>query len=287
MKKYIRIYYVEHTWRAELGWNDDSTRPPQSVHPSSSTTRLGTGNVTRVGTENELWIYWSFILYLYSRFSSLSLFLLSQVDAACTSSSWLLFSFLISKLPVCWPSRRKGSSSMWKMWRCLLLLRDQLLLLQEIYRFLFISWFYSSIELGTGWTRREINPEWKRYTNDKFQLWINFLLISPPFRANHLFRPAEKGSASIEKNSLSIIGNTSYAQVLWTGRSIGPSESRKFFFLFCRRKMLRAMKHYIDRSDSALAWHSRTRQTSRGYLATLNPFNKTTDAVTKRHISAS
>ena len=73
MKKYIRIYYVEHTWRAELGWNDDSTRPPQSVHPSSSTTRLGTGNVTRVGTENELWIYWSFILYLYSRFSSLSL----------------------------------------------------------------------------------------------------------------------------------------------------------------------------------------------------------------------
>ena len=257
MNKYIRIYYefnyiLLHTWRAELGWNDDSTPPPQSVQPAAPP-----------ASERETWLEsvrkmnYGYTGALFSTFTadfplSLSLFLLSQVDAACTSSSWLLFSFLISKLPVCWPSRRKGSSSMWKMWRCLLPLRDQLLLLQEIYRFLFISGFYSSIELGTGWTRREINPEWKRYTNDKVLLWINFLLISPPFRANHLFRPAEKGSASIEKNSLSIIGNTSYAQVLWTGRSIGPSESRKFFFLFCRRKMLRAMKHYVDRSNSAL-----------------------------------
>ena len=146
---------------ARMKWRQHAAapvRPPiQQHHPP----RNGKRDSSRYGK----WIM--DILELYSLplqqiFLSLSLFLLSQVDAACTSSSWLLFSFLISKLPVCWPSRRKGSSSMWKMWRCLLLLLDQLLLLQEIYRFLFISWFYSSIELGTGWTRREINPEWKR-----------------------------------------------------------------------------------------------------------------------------
>ena len=151
---------------ARMKWRQHPATP---VRPASSTTRLGTGNVTRVGTKSAPFT--------------------PGADPSRDGSGW--------------PSRRKGSISMKSVTLFNPITRPAITTTtakKYIDLFFLLNW--------TG-TRREIDPEWKR-TNDKIQLWINFLLMAflflfPSFRANHLFRSVEKRSASIENNSLSLL----------------------------------------------------------------------------------
>ena len=116
MNKYIRIYYefnyiLLHTWRAELGWNDDSTPPPQSVQPAAPP-----------ASERETWL------------------------ESVRKARHLPRALIQVVMALAGRAEEKGRSA-WKVWRCLIPLRDQLLLLLLLQK-KYIDLFSFSVELG-------------------------------------------------------------------------------------------------------------------------------------------
>ena len=181
---------------ARMKWRQHPATP---VRPASSTTRLGTGNVTRVGTKSAPFT--------------------PGADPSRDGSGW--------------PSRRKGSISMKSVTLFNPITRPAITTTTAKK---YIDLFSFSVELGRE--EKSIQSGNGLMTRSNFESifcwWLFYFsfhrleltIFSAQWRRDLTF-PLK--CIDWEKLSLSIIGNTSYAQVIWTGRSIGSSESRIFF----------------------------------------------------------
>ena len=209
---------------ARMKWRQHPAAP---VRPASSTTRLGTGNVTRVGTKSAPFT--------------------PGADPSRDGSGW--------------PSRRKGSISMKSVTLFNPITRPAITTTTAKK---YIDLFSFSVELGRE--EKSIQSGNGLMTRSNFESIFCWWLFYFSFHRLELtiFSAQWRREAHRLRKTLSLYYREHKLRPSYLDRTINWFIREPHFF--CRRKMLRAMKHYTNRSDNTLAWHTHTRQKSRGFL---------------------